>query len=381
FRKENVNIMDLQGHINAIWPQLHALAEPAFKEVRTASFLAGFLRKLGYSVEEGVGGTTAVVAALDSGKPGPVVALRTDMDCLLFKQADGSDKPIHACGHDGHMTIALGVARLLAEQGLPQGKVKILCQPAEEIGRGALELIKAGALDDVDYAIGYHLMPQDMARSGQIIAQINWTACTLMEGEIRGLAAHGSQPHLGVNAIDVGAAIVGAVNALPTNPLLGGSVKTTRFMGGAGSLNAICDKVNIGFDLRSTSNSEMLKLRQKVQDIVVNTGKVYGAEAQCHIVGTCPAAEADPSLLAVTSEAIVAELGAEGLIPAASITVGEDFNFFKEQRPSLKTASLGIGCDLLPRLHDPEMAFDHAALAPAIKVLASLCLKILQAKP
>lgn len=373
--------MDLEGHIAHVWPQLHAMAEPAFKEVRTASFLAGFLRKLGYKVEEGVGGTTAVVATLDSGVPGPVVALRTDMDCLLFKQDDATEKPIHACGHDGHMTIALGVAQLLAEQGLKQGKVKILCQPAEEIGRGALELLKAGALQDVDYALGYHLMPKDMARSGQIIAQINWTACTLMEGEIRGLAAHGSQPHLGVNAIDVGAAIVGAVNALPTNPLLGGSVKTTRFLGGAGSLNAICDKVNIGFDLRSTSNSEMLALRQRVSEIVINTAKVYGAEAQCHIVGTCPAAEADPSLQAVTCEAIVEELGSEGLIPAASITVGEDFNFFKEQLPQLKTASLGIGCDLVPRLHDPDMCFDHAALAPAIKVLARLTHKLLQNQP
>ena len=373
--------MDLEGHIAHVWPQLHAMAEPAFKEVRTASFLAGFLRKLGYKVEEGVGGTTAVVATLDSGVPGPVVALRTDMDCLLFKQDDGTEKPIHACGHDGHMTIALGVAQLLAEQGLKQGKVKILCQPAEEIGRGALELLKAGALQDVDYALGYHLMPKDMARSGQIIAQINWTACTLMEGEIRGLAAHGSQPHLGVNAIDVGAAIVGAVNALPTNPLLGGSVKTTRFLGGAGSLNAICDKVNIGFDLRSTSNSEMLALRQRVSEIVINTAKVYGAEAQCHIVGTCPAAEADPSLQAVTCEAIVEELGSEGLIPAASITVGEDFNFFKEQLPQLKTASLGIGCDLVPRLHDPDMCFDHGALAPAIKVLARLTHKLLQNQP
>ena len=373
--------MDLEGHIAHVWPQLHAMAEPAFKEVRTASFLAGFLRKLGYKVEEGVGGTTAVVATLDSGVPGPVVALRTDMDCLLFKQDDGTEKPIHACGHDGHMTIALGVAQLLAEQGLKQGKVKILCQPAEEIGRGALELLKAGALQDVDYALGYHLMPKDMARSGQIIAQINWTACTLMEGEIRGLAAHGSQPHLGVNAIDVGAAIVGAVNALPTNPLLGGSVKTTRFLGGAGSLNAICDKVNIGFDLRSTSNSEMLALRQRVSEIVINTAKVYGAEAQCHIVGTCPAAEADPSLQAVTCEAIVEELGSEGLIPAASITVGEDFNFFKEQLPQLKTASLGIGCDLVPRLHDPDMHFDHGALAPAIKVLTRLTHKLLQNQP
>lgn len=373
--------MDFQKHIDAVWPELHALAEPAFQEFKTAAYLADYLRRLGYAVEENVGGTTGVIAVYDSGAAGPTVAVRTDMDCLLFKQDDGSLKAIHACGHDGHMTIALGVAKLLKEQGLPCGRVKILCQPAEEIGRGALALLEAGALDDVQYALGYHLMPKDLARSGQIIAQINWTACTLMEGEISGLAAHGSQPHLGVNAIDVGAAIVGAINALPTNPLLCGNVKTTRFMGGAGSLNAICDKVQIGFDLRSTSNAEMLELRRKVIAVVENTAKVYGAEATCRIVGTCPAAEADPSLQAVTCDTIVRELGSEALIPSVSITVGEDFNFFKEQRPSLKTASLGIGCDLTPRLHDPDMYFDHSALAGAMKVLAALTVRILQEKP
>ncbi len=373
--------MDIQKHINEIWPKLHALAEPAFKEVRTAAFLAEFLRKLGYEVTERVGDTTAIVATLDSGKPGPTVAVRTDMDCLLFKEEDGSLTPIHACGHDGHMTTVLGVAQLLKEQGLPYGRVKILCQPAEEIGKGALALLGAGALDDVDYALGFHLMPEDMAKSGQIIAQINWTACTLMEGEIRGLAAHGSQPHLGVNAIDVGAAIVGAVNALHSNPLLGGSIKTTRFLGGAGSLNAICDKVSIGFDLRSTSNAEMLTLRQKVHDIVVNTAKLFGAEADCHIVGTCPAAEADASLLKLTQDVIVGELGANGLIPAANITVGEDFNFFKQEKPQLKTASLGIGCDLTPGLHDRNMHFDHSALENAVKVLAQLTLRILAERP
>ncbi|MDO4921938.1 MAG: M20/M25/M40 family metallo-hydrolase [Phascolarctobacterium sp.] len=273
------------------------------------------------------------------------------------------------------------ISMYLSGRGLPCGRVKILCQPAEEIGRGALALLDAGALEDVQYALGYHVMPKDLARSGQIIAQINWTACTLMEGEIRGLAAHGSQPHLGVNAIDVGAAIVNGVNALHTNPLLGGNVKTTRFMGGAGSLNAICDKVNIGFDLRSTSNAEMLALRQRVMELIENTAKVYGAEASCHIVGTCPAAEADPSLLAVTRDTIVGVLGREALIPSVSITVGEDFNFFKEQRPQLKTASLGIGCDLTPCLHDPEMTFDHGALAGAIEVLAALTVRILQDKP
>ena len=125
----------------------------------------------------------------------------------------------------------------------------------------------------------------------------------------------------------------------------------------------------------------MLMLRQKVQNIVASVAQAYGAEADSHIVGTCPAAEADPSLLAVTRDVIVRELGSEALIPAANITVGEDFNFFKEQRPQLKTASLGIGCDLVPRLHDPQMTFDHGALAGAIKVLAALAVKILQTRP
>ena len=120
------NFMDIQAYINEVWPKLHALAEPAFKEVRTAAFLADFLRKLGYDVTENVGNTTALTAVLDSGKPGPTVAVRTDMDCLLFKNEDGSRAPIHACGHDAHMTIALGVAKMLQEQGLACGGVKIL---------------------------------------------------------------------------------------------------------------------------------------------------------------------------------------------------------------------------------------------------------------
>ena len=94
------------------------------------------------------------------------------------------------------------------------------------------------------------------------------------------------------------------MNALHSDPLLGGNVKTTRFQGGSGSLNAICDKVNLGFDLRSTSNAEMLELRQKVRDLIANTAKVYGAEADSHIVGTCPAAEADAALLPLTQEVI-----------------------------------------------------------------------------
>ena len=373
--------MDIRKRIDVFWPYLHAIPEPAFREMKTSAFVAEVLRKAGYEVQEKVGGTTGVVGVLDSGRPGPVAAVRSDMDCLLFKQEDGTEKAVHACGHDGHMTTVLTVAEWLAEEGIPCGKLKILFQPAEEIGKGALAMTDAGAVDDVEYLFGLHLMPNDMARTGEIIPQISWTACTLIEAEVRGKAAHGSQPHLGVNAIDVGAAIVNAVNALHSDPLLGGNVKTTRFQGGSGSLNAICDKVNLGFDLRSTSNEEMLVLRQKVRDIIVNTAKVYGAEADSHIVGTCPAAEADASLLPLVQEVIVNVLGQKALLPVKAITVGEDFNFFKQERPHLKTVDMGVGCNLTPCLHDPAMTYDRYALEGAVRVIHELVLRVLQEKP
>jgi len=373
--------MEIRKRIDVLWPYLHAIPEPAFREIKTSAFVAEVLRKAGYEVQEHVAGTTAVVGVLDSGKPGPVAAIRSDMDCLLFKQEDGTEKAVHACGHDGHMTTVLTAAEWLAEEGIPCGKVKVLFQPAEEIGKGALAMIDAGVVDDVDYLFGMHVMPDDMARAGEIIPQIRWTACTLIEAEVRGKAAHGSQPHLGINAIDAGAAIVNAVNALHSDPLLGGSVKTTRFQGGSGSLNAICDKVNLGFDLRSTSNAEMLELRQKVKQIIENTAKVYGAVADSHILGTCPAAEIDPSLLPFVQKVIVDTLGTRALLPVKSITVGEDFNFFKQERPRLKTVDMGVGCSLTPCLHDPAMTYDRYALEGAVKVFRELVLRALEEQP
>lgn len=373
----------LKERIEETWQQLHAMPEPAFCEVKTAAFLAQRLRRAGYSVQEHVGmhdgkPATGVVGVLDSGKPGPVAALRSDMDCLMFRQEDGSERGIHACGHDAHMAMVLTAAEMLAEQGISRGKVKIIFQPAEEIGKGALCLLEAGVLDDVDYLFGIHLMSGQMAGSGQAIATVRWTACTLIRAVIEGTPAHGSKPHLGVSAIDAGAAIVNAVNALHTDPLLCGNVKTTSFMAGGGSLNSICGKAELGFDLRSTSNEEMEQLRQRVIAAVKGTAAVYGASASVEIVGTCPASSFDSAMAAVAREAITAELGQEGLIDAAATTVGEDFNFYAMHRPQLKTGFIGLGCALQPGLHDPDMSFEHADMAHGCRILQNMLRRVLE---
>lgn len=372
----------LTERIEAIWQQLHAMPEPAFCEVRTAAFLAQRLRQAGYEVQEHVGihdgkPATGVVGVLDSGRPGPVAALRSDMDCLMFRQEDGSERGIHACGHDAHMAMVLAAAEELAAQDIERGKVKIIFQPAEEIGKGALCLLEAGVLDDVDYLFGIHLMSSQMAGSGQAIATVRWTACTLIRAVIEGVPAHGSKPHLGVNAIDAGAAAVNAINALHTDPLLCGNVKTTSFVAGGGSLNSICAKAELGFDLRSTSNEEMEQLRQRVMDVIMGTAAVYGAKASAEIVGTCPASSFDSTMAAIAREAIIAELGQEGLVDSAATTVGEDFNFYAMYKPQLQTGFIGLGCDLHPGLHDPDMSFVHDDMVHGCRILQKMLRRVL----
>lgn len=390
---------DEKAKIEAIWQTLHGMPEPAFQEVRTSAFLAERLARAGYKVQinpglEGAGhveemkgklspedicpkGQVGVVGILDSGKAGPTVALRSDMDCLMFKQEDGQEIGIHACGHDAHMSMVLTAAEQLAQRGLNRGRLKILFQPAEEIGKGALFFLAAGVLDDVDYLFGIHVLGRDMAKSGQVIPAVQWTACTLLEAELTGRAAHGSKPQLGLNVIDAGAAIVQAVNAIRMDPLKGSNVKATRFLAGGGSLNAICAKAQLGFDLRSTSNTEMKNLLEKVTQAVTLTSAVFGVQAKLQKVGDCPAAEFDHTLVEIARQAILEEVGQAGLLPPTATTIGEDFNFYPLKKPHLKTAFIGLGCDLEPGLHDPNMHFNHADMLHGVHILSSMALKAL----
>ena len=370
--------MKLKARIEELWQQLHLIPEPAFKEIKTAAFAAKILRQSGYEVFEEVGGT-GVIGILDSKKEGVVVGLRSDMDCLLFTE-EGKEIGVHACGHDAHMAIVLATAELIAAAGITCGKVKIIMQPAEEIGCGAKALLATGIIDDIDYLFGLHLMPKDLASSGQIVAQVHWTACTLLTAKISGRTAHGSMPHLGINAIDVGCAMVNATNAVHMNPLEGWSLKTTRFRTGEGALNAICDFAELGFDLRTTKNSEMSALKTKVINIIKGTAELLGANVEIEQIGDCPGSEDDPELLKLIEKAIIKEVGSVGLIPERTTTVGEDFNFYKQLRPELRTGFIGLGCNLTPGLHDRNMHFNHEDLVHGVKVLYSLIFSSLTCK-
>ncbi|SDF03574.1 amidohydrolase [Sporolituus thermophilus] len=358
---------DLATRVKEVWATLHEMPEVGFEEVKTSAFLADALRAAGYQVQTGVGGT-GVVGVLDSGNPGPVLALRADMDALGH-MVEGKPCAIHSCGHDAHSAMVLTVAEELARKGIERGKLKILFQPAEEKLFGALRVIEDGAIDDVEMVVGIHLRPIQEARSGQATPALYHGASYIMEATIHGLTAHGARPHLGINAIDAAAAAVNAVNAIHMNPTIPATVKVTKLHAGGAALNAIPDKAVMALDLRSQDNGLMDDLIKKTTRAIEAAAATVGATAEVKVSGGCPAAEYDKDMVELAKEAITAVLGPDGLLAPITTPGGEDFHFFVKHKPSIKAAYIGLGADAAPGLHHQEMKFNPDALINGVNIL------------
>ncbi|NPE61445.1 amidohydrolase, partial [Dickeya dadantii] len=204
---------------------LHTIPELGFQEFKTADYLAAQLEAAGYRLTRGVNGTTGMVAELNSGAPGPVLALRADMDALGHI-IDGEFCARHTCGHDAHASVVLTAAQELMRDGVvKKGRLKILFQPAEELGTGAIAMVEGGAIDDVDMILGFHLRPVEECQLGEAIPAMHYSASSTLEVTFHGQPAHGARPHLGVNALEAAANAVMAVKAVPLAPHLTWSAK------------------------------------------------------------------------------------------------------------------------------------------------------------
>jgi amidohydrolase len=359
------------------YQHLHHIAELGFEEFQTSAYIAEVLEGAGFQVTRNIQGTTGIVAEFDSGKPGPVLALRADMDALGHI-IEGQLVARHTCGHDGHCSVILSTAQAVMAQGLvKKGRLKLLFQPAEELGTGALAMTAGGAIDDVDMLLGFHLRPLEECVKGQAIPAMLYSASATLEAVVNGVPAHGARPHLGVNALDAGVAAVSAVNALHLAPNLTYSVKETRFLCDAGVTNAIPAQARICWDLRTQDNAPMEELKRKVINAISHSVQAIGAHAEITVMKEMPAAILDDSATALISEAIVEVLGEQGLC-APKVTPGsEDFFHYPSQRPDLKTGFWGLGVNLTPGLHHPDMRFDVEALEIGVAVFKTCVSKVL----
>lgn len=347
------------------------------EEWKTSAYLADALEAAGYTTERHVGGKTGVVGVWKSGVPGPVLALRADMDALTHV-IDGRVCQRHTCGHDGHSSMVLTAAEEAKEAGLvKRGTLKILFQPAEELGSGALSMIEGGAIDDVDILIGSHIQPAANVPTGMITPAMYHAAQYMLTARFHGMQAHGSRPHLGVNAIEAASMAVVGTSMVHMNPNDSFSVKPTRFLCDAGALNAIPPEASVSWDLRAESNEVMAEMKEKTIRAVRGAASAVGASVDWICEGEVPAAEYTESAVQLISGAVADALGKDRLYTPIRLTGGEDFHYYIRHKPSLEAGYFGIGCNALPGLHHPDMHFETKYLEDGKDVFVEIIKKVL----
>ena len=347
-------------NVQKIYADLHPLAEVGGTEKKTSAYVVKVLDELGIEYKAPVG-RTGVVAWIRSGNPGPVVLARADMDALPFSTEDGGMCAIHACGHDAHTAMLLCVAeRMLGK--VQSGTLKLVFQPAEEIRSGALWMIEDGVLEDVDVAIGAHIRPEQDMPAGGMCSSLNHVASATVRVRFIGKVAHGARPHLGVNPIDEAMSFIAMVNSEHYDPNKSWTVKATRMQTEQGAVNSLAAWCEVMFDLRAQTNDIFYKMLENMERQAKAVAAGYGGEVEFENVDYCPAPEYDKALMELIDEAIVETVGEQRLYGACG-GGGEDFHFYKEKKPQIRSAYFGIGVGAAPGLHHREMHFDPKYLS------------------
>jgi amidohydrolase len=371
---------------------LHAHPEVGFEERETGDFVAARLASMGLQVTRGIGGT-GLVATLRGATGGRAVGVRADMDALALHEA-GGDRPhasrnpgrMHACGHDGHMAMVLGAARVLSEAPPPSGTVHFVFQPGEEHGRGAKAMLGDGFLSrfPVDEIYGLHNMPGLPAghfatRAGGIMAsEDNFVI------RVRGRGTHAARPHMGIDPIVVASEIVLALQTVvsrsldPAEPAV---VSVTEFVTD-GLRNALPGTATLKGDTRSYSPCAQELLRTRMAALAAGVSAAHGAEHDFEYTfefePTVNSPELVPAAVAAAAEVAGAER-VDGSCPP--LMVSEDFGAFLRVVPG-NFMFLGTGLAGEPGgtpLHSASYDFNDAVLATGARYLALLARRRLAA--
>lgn len=359
-------LQEVKPIVEEVFAHLHAHPEISWKEIETTKYLQQFIENEGYEVTTFDDSTGLVVTA---GAGDYCVGLRTDIDAL-WQEVDGVYQANHSCGHDAHMTMAVGTLLALKKLGYPKnGRLKVLFQPAEEKGTGALSFVDKGLVDDVDYLYGVHLRPIQELGLGYSAPAIMHGAAKMLKGTISGTDTHGARPHLGQNAIEVMALLVQAIRSIHVDPMVPHSAKMTMFQAGGESANIIPGNGVFSIDMRAQTNVVMDKLFDQVQTAIESVAKMTGVEIHYELLAEIAAAEVDETAVDIMAQAITETVGELGLVPPIVTPGGEDFHFYTLKRPSVKATMLGLGCDLAPGLHHPKMTFNQDSILTGIEIL------------
>jgi amidohydrolase len=386
--QNSVNLEQVRLEIRALQNQLvewrrhlHQRPELGFQENLTADFIATKLTAWGIEHQTGIA-KTGIVATLRGTGEGRVFAIRADMDALPIQEANQvpyksqHDGKMHACGHDGHVAIALGTAYFLAQNPhLFRGTLKVIFQPAEEGPGGAEPMIGAGVLKnpDVEAIIGLHIwnnLPLGTlgVRAGALMAAVECFRCT-----IYGKGGHGAIPQQTIDSIIVAAQIVNALQTIVArniNPLDAAVVTVGEFHAG-NAVNVIADTAKMSGTVRYFNPELEGMIEKRIEAIIAGICQSHGAKYELDYQKYYPPVINDPKIAElVRSIALEVVETPLGVVPECQTMGGEDMSFFLKQVPGcyffLGSANRDRG--LAYPHHHPRFDFDETVLMMGVEI-------------
>ncbi len=368
---------------------LHRIPELGFEEYKTAGYVADALIAMGYRPVTGLAGT-GVLARLETGRPGPNVLFRADMDGLGVEEKTGlafaSEHPgrMHACGHDGHMAMLLGAARVLQDmRDKLCGEVRFVFQPAEEDPGGAGPMVCEGVMDNppVDFCFALHVWPALPAgclgvKAGNLMASPGFFYIT-----IKGKGGHGAMPHECVDAVEVGCQVVSALQRIASrqaNPLEPTVVSVGSFHAGTVE-NAIAGTAEIAGTIRTFNEDWAATWDKRLRSIVGGVCQSMGADFELQLSGSYPPVINDPEAAEIMREAAEKTLLAGKVLEPQPSMAGEDVSYYF-RRAKGAMGFLGTGCPGCPSLHNPTFNLDEGLLARGSSLFVQIALDLLRVK-
>ena len=383
----------------------HENAELSNREFKTAERIAKILREIGYEPQTGVA-KTGVVAVLEGGKPGPVVGLRADIDGLPVKERvelpwaskqigeyNGEMVPVmHACGHDTHTSILLGVAKMLWEiKDEVPGTVKFIFQPAEEGAPkgeegGAKLMVKEGVLKnpDVDAIFGLHINSQTPVGTIKVRSEGIMAAVNSMRIDIKGKQAHGSAPWDGIDPVVTAAQIINNLQSIVSRNMQlteAPAVITIGAIHGGVRYNIIPEDLYMLGTIRTLDGDMRKKILRRIREVATKTAESNNAEVDVWIDEGYPVTYNDVSLYDQMLPTLKRAAGEENVEIIKPITGAEDFSFFQEQIPGLYFfiggCPEGNDPDEAPGHHTPDFYADDSGMYLGMKAMMGLTLDYL----
>lgn len=391
---------DLEGRVIEWRRHIHQHPELSNREVNTAAYITAHLKTLGLKIQTGVA-KTGVVALLETGKPGPVIALRADIDALPVTERNslpfasqertvfnGQETGVmHACGHDSHVAILMGVAEILSKNKADlRGTIKFIFQPAEEgapAGEegGADLMVREGVLENpkVDVIFGLHIqsispLGRITYRPAGIMAASDWFSI-----KVKGRQSHGSAPWMGIDPIVVSAQIINGLQTIISRQselTKEAAVITVGRLQAGIRENIIPEEAFMAGTIRTLDEGMQQKIHDKIRLTATKIAESAGATAEVNIEKKTPVTFNDPALTEKMVASLQKAAGAENVIRINAVTGAEDFAFYQKKVPGF-FFFVGVmppdqDPNKVPAHHTPDFMVDERGFLTGLKAMLNV---------